>query len=273
MTAGFDDAWLARIEDAGINATAPREQRWVDGWLVRFAPGKAKRARCIQPVAPGPLSIDEKLALCLPHFAAAGLPPIVRITPFAEPAGLDTHLATLGMGRFDDSLVMALAALDDGLERSVDSRRGGDAVRFEAVDLVAFADCIGAARGSSAAERATHADRLAHAAVPHHAVLARDRHGAVVAGGQVAIEATLAGLYDVFTIADARGRGHGEGVCRHLLAHGRRLGASAAYLQVDAGNEVARRLYRRLGFRDAYPYHYRAHDGGGRLTRSGQERG
>jgi len=28
-------------------------------------------------------------------------------------------------------------------------------------------------------------------------------------------------------------------------------------LQVDAANDGARRLYRRLGFRDAYPYHYR----------------
>jgi hypothetical protein len=62
-TAPIDAALLARIEDAGINASAPREQRWVDGWLVRLSPGKAKRARCIQAVAPGRLGIDEKLAL------------------------------------------------------------------------------------------------------------------------------------------------------------------------------------------------------------------
>ena len=108
----FDDDWLVRIEDAGINASAPREQRWVDGWLVRLAPGKAKRARSIQPVAPGRLGVDEKLARCLPLFAAAGLPPIVRITPFAQPVRLDEHLAALGMERFDDSLVMALSSLD-----------------------------------------------------------------------------------------------------------------------------------------------------------------
>jgi GNAT superfamily N-acetyltransferase len=254
MTPGrFDADWLARIEDAGVNATAPREQRWVDGWLVRLAAGKAKRARSIQPVAPGRLPIDAKLALCLPLFAQANLPPIVRITPFAQPAGLDAHLAALGMARFDDSLVMAIESLD-----AIGDQSAAPASTFEAVGATMFAERVGAARGSSARERAAHADRLGHAAVPHHAVLARDERGAVVAGGQVAVEATFAGLYDIFTVLDARGRGHGERVCRHLLGRARRLGATAGYLQVDAGNDVARRLYARLGFRDAYPYHYRA---------------
>ncbi len=40
---------LSRIEDAGINASAPPQQRWVDGWLVRCSPGKAKRARLALP--------------------------------------------------------------------------------------------------------------------------------------------------------------------------------------------------------------------------------
>ena len=108
----FDEALLARIEDAGINASAPREQRWVDGWLLRLSPGKAKRARCIQAVAPGRLDIDAKLALCLPLFAAAGLRPYVRVTPFSQPAGLDAHLAERGMVRIDDTRVMVLPSLD-----------------------------------------------------------------------------------------------------------------------------------------------------------------
>jgi len=33
--------------------SAPPEQRWLDGWLLRFSPGKAKRARCINAVAEG----------------------------------------------------------------------------------------------------------------------------------------------------------------------------------------------------------------------------
>ena len=252
-----DAAWLARIEDAGINASAPREQRWVDGWLVRLSPGKAKRARCIQPVAPGRLGVDEKLAICLPLYAAAGLQPYVRITPFAEPPRLDARLDALGMAAVDDSWVMTVASLDAFTDPGDGSRPAADGSRFETVDGATFAEWVGGARGSPLGERIAHAARIGHPAVPHHAVLARDAAGARVAGGQVAVEGSFAGLYDIFTLDRTRGRGHGERVCRYLLGRARGLGATVGYLQVDAGNDAARSIYRRLGFRDAYPYHYR----------------
>ena len=34
-------------------------------------------------------------------------------------------------------------------------------------------------------------------------------------------------------------------------------GAKTAYLQVDSENDAALSVYRRLGFADAYRYHYR----------------
>jgi GNAT superfamily N-acetyltransferase len=42
-----------------------------------------------------------------------------------------------------------------------------------------------------------------------------------------------------------------------LLDDGRGPGATQLYLQVEAENEAARALYRRVGFRTAYRYHYR----------------
>lgn len=250
----FEEGLLARIEDAGINASAPREQRWIDGWLVRLSPGKAKRARCIQAVARGRLGIDDKLAVCLPLFAAAGLRPYVRITPFSQPPGLDRHLADLGMVRVDETRVMVVASLE-AFAAGGGSALGGGVI--EGTDAAAFADWIGRARGSSAAERSAHAERIARPAVPHRAVLAKDERGEVVAAGLVVVEGSVAGLYDVFTAEAARGRGLGERVCRHLLAVAAARGATVGYLQVDAANEAALRIYRRLGFADAYAYHYR----------------
>ena len=252
----FDQGILARIEDAGINASAPRQQRWVDGWLVRLSPGKAKRARCIQAVAAGRLDIDAKLALCLPLFAAAGLRAYVRITPFSVAEGLDAHLATLGMERIDDTKVMVLASL-----RGLAARRDNgtpERLRTILADAAEFAEWIGAQRGSTSVERQAHIERLAQAAVPHQAVLLRDEQGGVVAGGQLVVEGAVAGLYDVFT-APARAAWS----CRTPVpAHAGVGGLAGCERRLPSGRrrEPRRRarLMRRLGFLDGYAYHYRS---------------
>ena len=106
-------------------------------------------------------------------------------------------------------------------------------------------------------QRKAHAERLETLPVPFHAAAVIGPSGAVAACGQYAIEDRLAGLYDVFTDPAERGSGLAERLCRHLMDEARARGASTTYLQVEHANDVARRLYTRLGFVEAYRYHYR----------------
>jgi GNAT superfamily N-acetyltransferase len=253
LSSAFPVELLSRIEDAGLNASAPPQQRWLDGWLVRFSPGKAKRARCVNAVADGRVPLGERLAACEQVFADAQLPLIVRITPFSRPDGLDSHLAERGLRRFDDTRVMVVA-LPDG--PPVELPTG---MQFSAMALEPFARRVGELRGSPLAQRQAHAERLLNSPVPFFAFeLTLD--GETVACGQIALENDLVGLYDVFSAPASRGRGHATLLCRHLLAQARSRGARHAYLQVEADNLAARTVYARLGFADAYAYHYRTRD-------------
>lgn len=256
MRPELDDALLSRIEDAGINASAPREQLWIDGWLVRFSPGKAKRARCIQAVASGRMSVEARLQRCVALYEKVGLRPYVRVTPFSLPPGLDDTLAGLGMERIDDTRVM-VAPLDGGVSTSVEAE-AAPGLRIESVDGDSFVEWVGEQRGSSPSERRAHAERLRASPVDYRASLLIDASGAAVAGGQMAIEGDLVGLYDIFTAEIARGRGLARTLCRRLLSGAASEGARTSYLQVEASNEAARRVYRELGFVDAYAYHYRS---------------
>ena len=246
---------LSRVEDAGINASAPPQQRWVDGWLLRFSPGKAKRARCIQAVAEGRLPLGERLALCAAVLAEAGLPMVVRITPFSRPVGLDTALADLGYHFLDDTMVMVATQWPTQAEPLPAG------CQLERVGHAAFAEAVGSLRGSPESQRAAQAERLAASPVPYQAwVLSRAGEARVLACGQTATEGDLVGLYDVFTHPAVRGQGLATRLCVALLNHAWAAGARVAYLQVDAGNAPARAIYRRLGFVDAYRYHYRTPD-------------
>jgi hypothetical protein len=137
---------LSRIEDAGINASAPPQQRWMDGWLVRFSAGKAKRSRCINAAAPGRLSVERNLELCRPLYAAAQLPLFVRVTPFSD-AGLDDRLERLGMSAQDDTRVMVRPSLDL-IEPTLP---GGS--RLARLTPHALADLVGGFRGATSAQR------------------------------------------------------------------------------------------------------------------------
>jgi [ribosomal protein S18]-alanine N-acetyltransferase len=77
----------------------------------------------------------------------------------------------------------------------------------------------------------------------------------------------VVGEAEILSVAVAATR-RGKGLARRLLdLHLRRLaglGANAVFLEVDEGNEPARRLYRRAGFREVgrRPGYYQAGKGG-----------
>ena len=250
------DDLLSRVEDAGLNASAPPQQRWLDGWLLRLSPGKARRARCINALASGRLPLADKLALASDAFTEAGLPLLVRITRFTQPAGLDGQLAALGYTVLDPTRVMVKPDLQK-VPLAPLAPVTPD-LSFEPLDARAFAATVGALRGSSPTESAAHAHRLVHSPVPYRGYVLRDTATSqVLACGQFAREQSFVGLYDVFTHPQARGRGLATLLCERLLSLSASEGATVGYLQVAADNVDALRVYQRLGFVDGYGYHYR----------------
>ena len=235
-----------RAELAGLNASAPPQQTDIDGWLIRLSPGKAKRSRCINALREGALPLDELLARCQRAYDAAGLPLAVRVTPWSQPADLDARLAAKGWGAFDAADVMVLDAL----------RPDPAPAALQALDAPAYAGVVGALRGSPDTAIAAHAERIANAPVSYQGFALQDDAGRLLACGQMVVEGELVGLYDIASALPRQG--HGERLCRALLARAHAQGARQAYLQVGTDNAVAQRLYARLGFRFAYRYHYRS---------------
>lgn len=252
---GANAMLLSRVEDAGLNASAPPQQLWLDGWLLRLCPGKAKRARCINAVAPGRLPVAERLVQAAEHFHQAGLPMVFRITPFTEPTGLDATLADLGLQAFDDTCVLVgdLATMDLSLPLPPD-------LRLRAAGPDDYAQVVGCLRGSPPDQQQAHAQRMAQSPVPYRGWLLRDADGQLLACGQYAREGALVGLYDIFTTPAARNRGLARTLCAELLRRAAAERARTTYLQVDAGNAPALAVYRRLGYADGYRYHYRSAD-------------
>jgi ribosomal protein S18 acetylase RimI-like enzyme len=240
-----------RLEELGLNSSAPPGQLVYDGWLLRLLQGKAKRARSVNPVYPSKAELATKIAYCERLYRARALPAIFRITPFSEPASLDGELERRGYGRFDATAVEC-APIDPGRL---------DGAGAQPMDLPAWTDAVGEMRGSPPGHRAAHLARLEGMPLALRAVAVRDASGRVVATGLTIVEDDCAGLFDIITDEAARRRGHARSVVETLLRTAWELGARHAYLQVNVENESARRLYRQFGFEERYQYWYRGRPG------------
>ena len=241
---------LRRLEELGLNSSAPPGQLLYDGWLLRLLPGQAKRARSVNAVYPSSRPLAEKLAYCEQLYRSHDLPLIFRITPFSEPPGLDAELERLGHRKFDTTAVETAP---------IPPPPPGD-IGTEPMALADWVEAVGELRGSPALFRSSHLLRLQSSPLAQRAVVLR-QGGAVVATGLTIVEGDWAGVFDIVTDASVRRRGLGRQLVQGLLASAWELGARQAYLQVNTDNGAARGLYRRFGFEQRYQYWYRGDSG------------
>lgn len=243
---------ITTIEHCGFAALPPEHAREDGPWMLRMAGGLAKRANSANPRAPGAELDPASLARIETFYRRAGLPPIVRITPLADPSA-DALLAAHGYRIADSSLVMTAqlapkptAALPDGVSIHIDTAIPD-----------AWHDAFAQFDGLNAHGRAIRRAMLAALDRPHAAITLRDARETVVGVGLAVRDGMHVGLFDVRVASAERGRGLGRAVTAAMLDWARAQGSAYAYLQVNADNAPAIRLYRTLGFTDAYAYHYR----------------
>jgi len=239
-----------RIEELSLNSSAPPGQLLYDGWILRMLRGKAKRARSVNAVYESKLPLGEKIDYCERLYGQAGIAALFRITPFSNPPELDRELEWRGYERFDDTAVEAATINSAQLANG----------HADAMDLKSWVDAVGELRGSPPSHRAAHFARIDGMALRKLPVAVREK-GHIVATGLAIVEDDCVGLFDIITHGAAQRRGHAKTVVATLLRHAWELGARHAYLQVQAANESARRLYAQFGFSQQYLYWYRGRAG------------
>ena len=188
-----------RLEEALLQSTRPREELSYDGWLVRRAHDDVKRACSVSTFGDSTLPLAEKIDHCERLFASEGLSPVFRLTDFSRPADLDQALAERGYVVFEPSLVQ-IASLSTAVSSALDG------LRFDVLPMDQWVELAGKLRGVAITRREAEARRLAWTALPGEGGVAFI--GAkLVACGLLLTYDKLAGLFDVFTAEEWRGRG------------------------------------------------------------------
>jgi ribosomal protein S18 acetylase RimI-like enzyme len=246
-----DLALVAACEERIVNAWPAPSTLMVEGWVVRFANGYSGRANSASPLKPGATLSDAALALIEGLYAGAGLPPCIRTTPLTQP-GMKRRLAARGYRVKDRAIGMAspLASpspMPPGLRIEPHATRGW----------------IEAAASRQSPEK-NDPDKLAaivgniRMPAAFATLMQRD---APVALGMCVAERGMAEIGAVIVDAGLRGQGHGRALMQGLMSWADARCCTHAFLQVEAGNAPAIRLYESLGFRPAYGYETWVRDG------------
>lgn len=224
----------------------------VDGWRAGLSAGLTRRANSVLALA-APDDLDGALARVEALYEAERIPATFRVGDETRPAGLDGLLAARGyrIVTLTDVLVRALDGVD--VEGRPSARLAGVHVTDEPDDEWLDDWLAGKAAphaGSRAVGRAVLTGSRARYLSVHHA-------GRLVGRVRVAVAEGWAGVSCLAVAPEQRRQGLGGALTRAALEEARAAGAARVFLQVEAANTGAARLYAGLGFRPAQRYAYR----------------
>jgi GNAT superfamily N-acetyltransferase len=223
---------------------APREES-LGEWRLNAALGVSRRINSCWPLGDPGLDPDRAIAAVEAWYSRQNLPAVFKVAPRAVwPADLCIRLEARGYRADTETLLMTSRlrrAPDMGVTLIEEPNP-----RFEAV----FAAT--AAGPGDARERL---EALARTPRPR-AFGSFEIDGVTAAIGACAMEAPWVGVFAMRTLPQFRCQGLAGRVLSDLLAWGADRGAQHAWLQVEAANLDAVRLYDRVGFLTQYSYAY-----------------
>ena len=240
---------MRQYEAAGFRAWPASAVHYDGAWVVRLTAGHpAKRLNSINPLDPGDVgNLVDRIARAGRRFEAYGRPVTFRVSPLSG-ALLSRHLDAEGWSRLSESLVMGFGLDCDAVHEAMDQIPMKDMGRF-----------VGAAMTTQQLDPALRPglSEIIGSIQPEAGLFVLEDGEEPLATAICVHESDLAGLFEVTTQAEQRGKGFGRRMILSALKWARLRGAKRAWLQVEADNLAARRLYESIGFTEIYRYHYR----------------
>jgi GNAT superfamily N-acetyltransferase len=261
----LSDAALAHAVEASLCAAYATFGGWPGGRVDDGAAALSCRTGLAHPLYNGVFrprlgadGVAGQIAALMAPFAARGLPLYWWVGPGAAPADLEAHLAAAGLPYDGDVPGMAvdLAALRE-------DRPPPRGLRFDRLDpdapgeaLAAYTRVLGVAFHVSDDVRRAYQDGMAASRLsgPGWTHYLGRLDGAPVAATSLLLAAGVAGIYNVATVPEARGRGVASALVAAALREARAWGYRAGVLQ---SSQAGFSVYQRLGFRKVCAFrHY-----------------
>ncbi len=251
---------IADLEHISLSMWNATEEIAYDGWLLRFAGGYSGRANSVQTYGKSSLPLIEKITYCEAMYAQRHIPILFKLTQATQPTNLDAFLREQGYILRNTTSVQLLDIADTsfGIDSQFEVLVGNAQSGVFSPQITNWMEQAQHIKGFSPKDDASHRSILARLTLPTCYGAIHDVAGQVVGIGICVYnpQHRIAGIFDIGVHSDYRRNGHGRKLTMSLIAWAKEQGAGTIYLQVEAGNDKAFRLYESLGFIERYQYWY-----------------
>ncbi len=237
------------IEELSMNAWPSLQTRLYDGWVLRFSDGYTKRANSINPLYQSTIDLEEKITVCEKTYEQQNLPVVFKIIEKYTQSEIESILDARKYVRLDETIVMTknLGSKNHDYESSVIIEH-----EFHEEWEKGFKSC-------NKIDKKYHEvlGKMLHNIKMEKIIVSKKNNDVPIGCGFGALEHEYVGIFDIVVDEMMRGKGIGKEIVVGILGKAQELDVKTAYLQVIANNDIAKNLYKKLGFEERYRYWYR----------------
>ena len=242
---------IVSLERLAYNAWTARDVEQYGHWFLRADEGVTRRANSVFPFgAPPTRNLQDAIEHCISFYKKRDILPRFQVTSASRPDGLDMSLEDLGFA-FEMRTYLQTAPIDRLLHFEPTIK-----VEILTDPAPAWIRTYAEAGGFGKHSIRIREGIFRRTALDKAFALAKAGEDGMGAGLGI-LEGDWLGLFGIETIPDQRRKGVATAVNHALASWGAQRGARRVYLQVEASNDSALKLYSKMGFETQYHYWYR----------------
>ncbi|MCM1991847.1 GNAT family N-acetyltransferase [Oceanirhabdus seepicola] len=242
---------IKKIEEFSMNAFPALSTVLLNGWVLRFSDGYAKRANSVNLIYECSIDVLKNIEICEEMYKRNNLDTVFKLTEKEDNNEIDVMLSERGYEYVAKTNIMLKEIAD--FKISKEEKQGFVVYRELRNDwLVAFTQI-----NKISSQNASVLQKMLQRIIPDVYYGAIVENGEIIAVGMGVAEQGYVGMYDIYVHDDKRRKGLGTKIMNNLIYEALKDGCTHSYLQVVDENEKAKNLYNKLGYEKQYSYWYR----------------
>ena len=241
---------ITKIEELSMNAFPALSTVLLNGWVLRFANGYAKRANSVNPIYKCNIDLENNISLCENMYKSNGLDTVFKLTENEDSYKIDEILKKRGYSYEAKTNIMLL---DIGNLQATEENV--NVVIYNKINDKWFEAFVRINKVNPYNKETL--KLMLSRIIPqvYCACILEDNE--IVAVGLGVAQGEYIGMYDICVQEDKRRTGFGTRIMKSLMREAALNGYKYSYLQVVDANEGAKLLYKGLGYEKQYSYWYR----------------